>query len=68
MSKWLKVGEAERLEDEEWSATVEDLCDLMNNYKTAISIGNQQEFAARAIDFVLANLERRKIIQDRFKL
>lgn len=66
MSSWLKIGEAKRLEEPEWQLTVKDLCDLMSNYKSAISVGKQQEYAARAIDMVLSNLERRGIIEDRF--
>lgn len=64
----LKRGEAEKLKNPEWEATIEDLCGLMGNYKHAFSVGEQQEFAARAIDFVLSNLERREIIKDRFEL
>lgn len=66
MSDWINAGEAKRIQHPEWQLTIEDLCDLMGNYKTALSVGEQQEFAARAISFVMSNLERRGLIDDQF--
>lgn len=66
MSDWISIGEAKRLEEPEWENTVKDLCDLMGNYRTAPTVGKQQEFAARAISFVMSNLERRGLIEDQF--
>lgn len=66
MSDWINIGEAKRLEEPEWENTVKDLCDLMSNYRTAPTVGKQQEFAVRAISFVMSSLERRGLIEDQF--
>ena len=64
---WINIGEARRLETgSQWELTIEDLCDLMNNYKSAPTVGKQQEYATRAISLVMGNLERRGIIDDQF--
>jgi hypothetical protein len=63
---WINEGELKRIVHPEWQLTIEDLCDLMANYKTARAVGDQQEFAARAISFVMGNLERRGLIEDQF--
>jgi hypothetical protein len=68
MSNWINQGEAKRLEKgSQWEQTVSDLCDLMGNYpKVDIGDGGQQEYATRAISFVLNNLKSRGIIDDQF--
>jgi hypothetical protein len=65
MSKWLNMGEVKRLESPEWALTIEDLCDLMTNSKSALP-DMQKEYAVRIISTVMSNLERRGLIDDQF--
>lgn len=66
MSNWINAGEAKRVKHPEWKHTIEDLCGLMGNFPKENWDGRQEEYAVRAISFVMSNLERRGLIDDQF--
>lgn len=67
MNSWLNSGEAERLEDDsQWSATIEDLADLIEASKSDFTREHYRERASRAVSFVLGNMKRRGQIEDEF--